>query len=1096
MNLTPRTLLALLLTLLLQFAVQASLHATETGDEEEEQGPYDGLKWRNIGPAFMSGRIADIDWDPTDNSVWYVGVGSGGVWKTINAGVTWTPVFDKQTAYSIGNVTVDPSNPHRIWVGTGEDVGGRHVGFGDGIYRSDDAGKTWVKKGLEESQHISTILVHPNDSNTVWVAVQGPLWTKGGQRGFFMTTDGGETWEKTLGGGEWTGVSDIKVDPRNPDVLYAATWQHHRTVAAYMGGGPETGIHKSTDGGRTWTELKTGLPEGNKGKIGLAISAQNPDVLYAAIELNRREGGVWRSDNRGGSWVKGADAVGGGTGPHYYQEIFASPHQFDRLYLVGPTVQKSEDGGKTFSPMEHPNQHGDMHAIVFHPTDPNYIMMGTDGGVYESFDLGATWRYMENLPVTQYYKLALDDAEPFYNIYGGTQDNNTQGGPSRTDNVHGIRTADWQVVLGGDGHQPATEPGNPDILYAQWQRGNLTRVDLKTGESVYIKPQPAAGDPPERYNWDSPILVSPHNPTTLFFGSQRVWRSDDRGDSWTAISPDLTRDEDRMLLPLMDQTWSWDAPWDMYAMSDYNTVTSLAESPLVEGLLYAGTDDGLIQVSQDGGNQWRAIEVGSLPGVPKTAFVNDIRADLHDADTVYVALDNHKYGDFKPYLLVSRNRGKSWKSITEGIPDRHLVWRVVQDHEKAGLLFAGTEFGVFVTLNGGESWTKFSAGMPTISIRDIQIQRRENDVVAASFGRGFFVLDDYSALRELADDTLEQEAVLFPIRDADWYFERGVLGATRRGSQGDQLYVADNPPFGAVLTYHLAKGFPTAEKQRQEEEKIAIKENKEISFPGWEAVEAERRETPPALMLVIKDSSGAVIRRLDAPTKKGFHRLAWDLRHPYPGAIETPPNWQGLPPSGFMAIPGDYSAELVLTKEGASRLLGEPVSFRVKRLYQPSLEGAPLEEVDAFWQELAQVSGQISAASYALEDAAEDIDTLRKMLGGSPSAPGTMEVTLHSLRQEIHALEEALSGNQSKGSIGAYDEHRVTSWLWHAYGGVSDSTYGPTPAHRQSLDNAKVGFEPIRARLNAILGEELPALRESLIELGAPWGRGQRIPAS
>ncbi|NCZ64532.1 MAG: glycosyl hydrolase, partial [Cellvibrionales bacterium] len=409
----------------------------ETGDEEEEQGPYDGLKWRNIGPAFMSGRIADIDWDPTDNSVWYVGVGSGGVWKTINAGVTWTPVFDKQTAYSIGNVTVDPSNPHRIWVGTGEDVGGRHVGFGDGIYRSDDAGKTWVKKGLEESQHISTILVHPNDSNTVWVAVQGPLWTKGGQRGFFMTTDGGETWEKTLGGGEWTGVSDIKVDPRNPDVLYAATWQHHRTVAAYMGGGPESGIHKSTDGGRTWTELKTGLPEGNKGKIGLAISAQNPDVLYAAIELNRREGGVWRSDNRGGSWVKGADAVGGGTGPHYYQEIFASPHQFDRLYLVGPTVQKSEDGGKTFSPMEHPNQHGDMHAIVFHPTDPNYIMMGTDGGVYESFDLGATWRYMENLPVTQYYKLALDDAEPFYNIYGGTQDNNTQGGPSRTDNVHG-----------------------------------------------------------------------------------------------------------------------------------------------------------------------------------------------------------------------------------------------------------------------------------------------------------------------------------------------------------------------------------------------------------------------------------------------------------------------------------------------------------------------------------------------------------------------------------------------------------------------------------------------------------------------------------
>ena len=1090
-----RTLLSFLLTLVCCLICPALALAEETAADEKKPDPYEGLKWRNIGPAFMSGRIADIDWDPNDNSVWYVGVGSGGVWKTINAGVTWTPVFDKQTSYSIGNVTVDPSNPHRIWVGTGEDVGGRHVGFGDGIYRSDDAGKTWVKKGLENSQHISTILVHPDDSNTVWVAVQGPLWTKGGERGFFMTTDGGETWEKTLGGGEWTGVTDIKMDPRNPDVLYAATWQHHRTVAAYMGGGPESGIHKSTDGGRTWAQLKTGLPEGNKGKIGLAISPQNPDVIYAAIELNRREGGVWRSDNRGGSWVKGADAVGGGTGPHYYQEIFASPHQFDRLYLVGPTVQKSEDGGKTFSPMAHPNQHGDMHAIMFHPTDPNYIMMGTDGGLYESFDLGATWRYMENLPVTQYYKLALDDAEPFYNIYGGTQDNNTQGGPSRTDNVHGIRTADWYVVLGGDGHQPATEPGNPDILYAQWQQGNLTRVDLTTGESVYIKPQPAAGDPPERYNWDSPILVSSHNPTTLFFGSQRVWRSDNRGDSWTAISTDLTRNEDRMLMPLMDQTWGWDAPWDMYAMSDYNTITSLAESPLEEGLLYAGTDDGLIHVSQNGGKEWRKIEVGNLPGVPKTAFVNDIRADLHDADTVYVALDNHKYGDFSPYLLVSRNRGKSWQSITDGIPDRHLVWRVVQDHEQARLLFAATEFGVFVSFNGGDSWAKFSAGMPTISIRDLQIQRREDDLVAASFGRGFFVLDDYSALRELAGDTLEQEAVLFPTRDADWYFERGVLGATRKGSQGDQLYVADNPPFGAVLTYHLAEGFMTAEKQRQEQEKAALKDNKAVEFPGWDSVIDEQRETAPALKLVIKNSDGQVIRRIEAPTKKGFHRVAWDLRHPYSGSVETPPNWQGLPPSGFMAIPGQYSAELVLIKDGASRVLDGPVSFAVNRLYEPALKGAPLEEVNAFWTELAQVSGQVSAATYALDDAVEDVEILYKMLAASATSPGDLESTLHQLRQELYVLEEALSGNQSKGSIGAYDEHRITSWLWHAYGGVSDSTYGPTPAHRQSLDNAKTSFAPVRDRLNSIMNEELPAIRRALNERGAPWGRGQAIPA-
>ena len=460
-----------------------------------------------------------------------------------------------------------------------------------------------------------------------------------------------------------------------------------------------------------------------------------------------------------------------------------------------------------------------MHAIVFDPADPDYIMMGTDGGVYESFDLGATWRYMENLPITQYYKLALDDAEPFYNIYGGTQDNNTQGGPSRTDNVSGIRTADWFVILGGDGHQPATEPGNPDIVYAQSQQGNLTRIDRRTGETVYIQPQAGPGEPPERYNWDAPILVSPHKPSRLYFASQRVWKSEDRGDSWTAISGDLTRNEERFALPIMGDTQSWDSPWDMYAMSNYNSITSLAESPIKAGLIYAGSDDGQIHISQDDGGSWRTTDVGSLPGVPDTAFVNDIRADLHDEDTVYVALDNHKYGDFTPYLLVSKNRGRSWKMITDGIPDKHLVWRLVQDHERASLMFAATEFGVFATLDSGDSWHKLSGGMPTISVRDIQIQRRENDLVAASFGRGFFVLDDYTALRSMDADTLEQEAVLFEPRDAHWYFQKRPLGYRPKGSQGDSLYVAENPPFGSVFTYYLTDSFKTRKQVRQAAEK-------------------------------------------------------------------------------------------------------------------------------------------------------------------------------------------------------------------------------------------------------------------------------------
>jgi hypothetical protein len=494
----------------------------------------------------MSGRIADIAIHPQNRNIWYVAVGSGGVWKTMNAGTTWTPIFDNQTSYSIGCVTIDENNPNIVWVGTGENIGGRHVGYGDGVYLSKDAGKSWENMGLKKSEHISKIVIHPENSNIVWVAVQGPLWSKGGERGLYKTVDGGKTWRKTLGDDEWVGVTDIVIDPRNPDRLYAATWQRHRNVAAYMGGGPGTGIFKSENGGELWDTLKNGLPTSNMGKIGLAISPQKPDVIYAAIELDRRTGGVYKSTDRGASWTKQSDAVSGATGPHYYQELYACPHNFDKLYLVDVRMQVSEDGGKTFNRMKEEFKHSDNHSLTFLKDDPNYLLVGTDGGIYETFDGTENWRYIPNLPITQFYKLAVDDAEPFYNIYGGTQDNNTQGGPSRTDDVRGIANSDWEVVLFADGHQPATEPGNPDIVYAEWQQGNLVRVDRTTGEFVYIQPQPEEGEVYERFNWDAPILVSPHKPTRIYFASQRVWKSENRGDSWTAISGDLTKNENRI----------------------------------------------------------------------------------------------------------------------------------------------------------------------------------------------------------------------------------------------------------------------------------------------------------------------------------------------------------------------------------------------------------------------------------------------------------------------------------------------------------------------------------------------------------------------
>tara|TARA_B100000508_G_scaffold140085_1_gene139989 strand:- start:81396 stop:83651 length:2256 start_codon:yes stop_codon:yes gene_type:complete len=738
-----RTLLCSLLVL----GVFAAF-AQKKEDKKDNSALYNGLKFRSVGPALMSGRVADIAIHPENENIWYVAFGSGGVWKTKNSGTTWNPIFDGQKSYSIGCITLDPNNPDVVWVGTGENVGGRHIGFGDGIYKSEDGGASWKKKGLEKSEHLSKIIIDPRNSEKIIVASQGPLWSKGGQRGVYISIDGGESWERTLGDDEWVGATDLAIDPRDPDVIYAATWQRHRKVAAYMGGGPGTALHKSTDGGETWTKLTKGLPSGNLGKIGLAISPIDPDVLYAAIEQERRSGGFYRSDDRGASWKKMSDAISGGTGPHYYQEIWASPHQFDKVYFADNYMQVTEDGGKTFERMNETNKHVDNHAVAFKKSDENYVLVGCDGGLYQSFDNTKSWKFISNLPTTQFYKIAIDDRKPFYNIYGGTQDNNTQGGPSQTDNVHGIRNSDWFIALFGDGHQPATEPGNPNVVYAQWQQGNLVRVDMETGEMMYIQPQADVDEKRDRFNWDAPILVSPHKPSRIYHASQRVWKSEDRGATWEPISGDLTNQKERIDTKFYGEKQSWDNAWDIYAMSNFSNITSLSESPQQEGLLYAGTDDGILQVTENGGESWRKINVEELPGVPKEAFVNDIKADLHDANTVFVSLDNHKNGDYKPYLYVSKDKGKSWRSLSEDLPENHLVWRLVQDHEDKNLLFIGTEFGVFFSQDYGKNWTKLKGGMPTIAVRDLAIHKEENDLVAGTFGRSIYILDDYSALRD------------------------------------------------------------------------------------------------------------------------------------------------------------------------------------------------------------------------------------------------------------------------------------------------------------------------------------------------------------
>ncbi len=1082
------TTLALAALLLLPVNLWA---ADEDVKEIMSSDTFSGMKLRHIGPAYMSGRIADIEVDQKDPATWYVAVGSGGIWKTENAGTTWQPIFDKQAVYSTGDVTIDPSNSNIIWVGTGENNGGRHISFGDGVYRSDNGGSTWQNMGLNKSEHISDIIIHPQDSNIVWVSAQGPLWSKGGERGLFKTTDGGKTWRNTLAVDEWTGVTSLVIDPGNPDKLYAASWQRQRTVAAYIGTGPGSAIYTSDDGGENWRKLTEGLPKTNMGKIGLAISPMKPNVVYATVEIDERKGGLYRSSDRGASWVKMSDEVSGGTGPHYYQEIFADAHKFDRIYIASNQSKTSEDGGKTWTPINNKNKHVDDHAMAFHPTDPDFMLIGSDGGIYETHDGRKKWRFIANLPVTQFYKIAADDAKPFYFVYGGTQDNSTQGGPSRTDRVNGIKNSDWFLTLFADGHQPATEPGNPDILYSQWQQGNLARHDRKTGEVVLIQPQAKPGEVAERYNWDAPINVSQHDPKRLYHASQRLWRSDDRGDSWTAISGDLTRNENRMRMPVMGRSWSVGAGWDLYAMSNYNTIANMAESAVDENILYVGTDDGLIQVTSDGGKSWTRYEIGKIKGIPKTAYVNDIRADLFDKDTVYVALDNHKYGDYKPYLIKSTNRGKSWKSISSNLPDKHLVWRIVQDHVKKELMFLGTEFGLFFTVDGGKTWIELTGDVPTISFRDVVIQRRENDLVAGSFGRGIYILDDYTPLRGMTAEQMESDVLLFSARTAPWY-RPNRLHST---SQGDDQFVAKNPDFGATFTYYLKDELLTAKERRHKRDQELVKAGKDTIYPDWEVAEAEGREAKAAVYLTIRDDEGNMVRRVNGPAKKGIHRITWDLQYPPQLALQriTPPvGYFGNPV--IMAAPGKYTATLSSRHNGVTKQLAGPVDFAVEVMRTGALKGSTPEEVTAFARKASKLWRATSATTVLIKDLKKKITIFRKAVDRSLVADAALDDRWQAMRTELFELDAALNGmkiRQRKGSTPA----TVNSRLFYVMLGAT-STYGPTKTHKEQLGYAVTEFTVVKDRLNIFVGETLPAFQKALEEAGAPWTPGAAIPAA
>jgi len=1041
----------------------------------------------------MSGRIGDFAVNPKKPSHYFVAVSSGGVWLTHNGGASWDPVFDAQGSYSIGCVTMDPSDVNTIWVGTGENNSQRSVGFGDGVYVSRDGGKTWANMGLRQSEHIGRIVVHPAKPDVVYVAAQGPLWKSGGERGLYRTPDGGRRWERVLHINDDTGVNEVHMDPRNPNVLYASAYQRRRHVWTLVNGGPDSALYKSTDGGNTWRKLTNGIPSVDKGRIGLAISPANPDVLYAIIEAADDKGGLFRSTTRGESWERRNTYMT--SSPQYFNELVCDPRNVERVYILDVRTQVSEDGGKTLQALGGRDRHVDDHALWINPADTDHLRIGGDGGIYESWDRGAHWEFKVNLPVTQFYRVSADDQRPFYRVYGGTQDNNSQSGPSRTTDRVGIPSEQWFVTVGGDGYETVPDPEDPNLLYCLWQYGGLVRYDHRSGEITDLKPIETPGEPPLKWNWDSPLLMSPHKPGRLYFAANRLFRSDDRGGTWTPVSGDMTRGIDRNQLEVMGRVQSVDAVARHRSTSFYGNIVSLTESPLKEGLLWVGTDDGLVHVTSNAGKEWSRLE--SFPGVPERTYVSCLLASRHATNTVFAAFENHKQGDFKPYLLRSDDLGKTWTNIAGNLPDRHFVLSIAEDHEKPGLLFVGTELGAWFTLDGGVRWFKVPA-LPVIAVRDLEIQRRENDLILGTFGRGIYILDDYSVLRRMDSTMTNQAATLFPVKDALRYVERSRLGGgSGRGSQGSTYYAGANPPFGAVFTYYLRDKLKTRKEVRQEQETTDRKAGKPVRQPSFEELQAEQREKPPRIWLIVKDADDQVVRRLPGSREAGLHRVAWNLRLPSSEPATPKPKEADddtvEPGSGPLAVPGVYSVTVVKEVDGALSDLTAPVRFNVIPLELATLAAKDKTAVFDFQQKVARLQRAVEGTVRVLSEAETRLQQIRTALRDTPRAGSALWAEVEDLTRRLRQLQDQLTGDPTFAKHEIPAPPTIQERVRGLVGSQWRVTSPPTTTQRDNYRHAAAAFAGVLTETRSLVDTDLKALENRLEELGAPWTSG-RVP--
>ena len=1065
-----------------------------------------GLRFRSIGPGIVSGRVVGLAVVPGKPSNYYVAAASGGVWKTVNDGATFTPVFDHEGSYSIGAITLDPNHPTTVWVGTGENNAQRTVSYGDGVYRSDDRGASWRNMGLKDSRHIGRIIVDPRDSNTVYVAAEGPLWGAGGDRGVFKTTDGGATWKNVLAISEHTGASDLVMDPRDPNTLYASAYQRERHVYTLIDGGPESGIYKTTDGGAHWTRERRGLPAVSLGRIGLSISPADPRILYATVEAAERQGGVFRSTDGGASWEKRNPIQ---PGAMYYAQITADAKDPNRVFELDTTISVSDDGGATFHELGEPNKHVDNHVIWIDPADSDHYLVGCDGGLYESWDRAASWEWKTNLPLGQYVDVAVDYAEPFYNIYGGTQDNNDEGGPSRTYSGNGLTSADWRITHGGDGFHNAVDPTDPDIVYSESQTGGISRVNLRTHEDISIQPQPAAGEDSFRWGWDAPFFISPFDHNRLYMAANKVFRSDDRGNTWKEVSGDLTRALDRDALPVMGRIWGPDAVAKNSSTAPFGKMQDIAESPKQEGLLWAGTDDGLVQVTLDGGAHWTRYD--KFPGVPDGTLVSRILPSRFDAHTVYVAFENHKNDDFKPYLLKSTDAGKTWTSIAANLPANGPVLALAQDDVDSNLLFVGTEFGLYVSNNGGASWIQMR-DLPTIAVRDLQIQRREHDLVIGTFGRGIYVLDDYTPLRHLATATITGPGQVLPMRPALEYLQYDQYGAPGKADNGAAFFTAGNLGPVGLINYWLGPVPRTDRQQMQESERAADRSGADFKpYPTPDELTAMNAQQPPAYSVVISDTNGKPVRVLAVPARAGLGRISWDLRtlatpehragrgfgggggaadlgggrggRGGAGAPQAPPEGGGTP--GGLVLPGRYQVTLYQHWQDKWTELGRPQTLIVAADPHSTPPLAALTAHADFMQKLEKLQNQLSAVQAYANQISADLTTLRSTAAAYPDQHQPLIDHTDAAEKQFAPIADALRGGFGFGG-GRTGPPSLSSRLGNAAGAESRSLSAPT---QTSLDDVQIATAELAKwlpQLQKFGSTDLPALEREFTAAGAP----------